>query len=205
YAPEASHSKTLVTTARHGWLADLGASDGYAPQIDADDVASSVVAALAAPAGVYDVVDDTPVTHAEQAEALAHAVGRQRLWKLPAFVAPKSSAHLTTSQRVSNARFRDATGWRPGSPDVRVGYRKMVDQMQIEPALPGRVRLMLWILAVSAIGVGFQAAFTPRSFYTDFPFGRGWVAMDGRYNEHLIRDVGVLNLALLVLTVGALF
>jgi nucleoside-diphosphate-sugar epimerase len=205
YAPEASHSKTQVATARHGWLADLGAADGYAPQIDADDVASSVVAALGAPAGVYDIVDDTPVTHAEQADALADAVGRRRLWKLPGWAAPKTAAHLASSQRVSNARFRDATGWRPGSPDVRVGYRKMVDQMQIEPALPGRVRLMLWILVFSAIGVGFQAAFTPRSFYTDFPFGRGWVAMDGRYNEHLIRDVGVLNLALLVVTLGALW
>src|SRR5207253_3769066 len=43
------------------------------------------------------------------------------------------------------------------------------------------------------------------SFYDDFPYGRGWVAMDGRYNEHLIRDVGALNLALLVLTIGAIF
>ena len=28
--------------------------------------------------------------------------------------------------------------------------------------------------------------------------------MDGLYNEHLIRDVGVLNLALMVVTIGAL-
>jgi hypothetical protein len=28
--------------------------------------------------------------------------------------------------------------------------------------------------------------------------------MDGPYNEHVIRDVGVLNLALLVVTIGAL-
>ncbi len=63
---------------------------------------------------------------------------------------------------------------------------------------------MLWVLAASAFGVGVQAAFFPRAFYDDFPFGRGWVAMDGRYNEHLIRDVGELNLALLVLTIGAI-
>ena len=81
---------------------------------------------------------------------------------------------------------------------MRDGYRKLAQALRIEPALPGRVRLMLWVLAVSAFGVGVQAAFFPRSFYDDFPFGRGWVAMDGRYNEHLIRDVGVLNLALLV-------
>ena len=57
---------------------------------------------------------------------------------------------------------------------------------------------MLWILAVSAFALGVQAEFTPRAFYDDFPFGRGWVAMDGRYNEHLIRDFGALNLALVV-------
>jgi hypothetical protein len=63
---------------------------------------------------------------------------------------------------------------------------------------------MLWVLVFSAFGVGVQAEFFPRAFYDDFPFGRGWVAMDGRYNEHLIRDVGALNLALLVLTIGAI-
>jgi hypothetical protein len=105
---------------------------------------------------------------------------------------------------VSNRAFRDSTDWRPSSPNLRVGYRKLVEAMRIEPALPGRVRLMLWLLAVTAFGVGVQAAFFPRAFYDDFPYGRGWVALDGRYNEHLIRDVGALNLALLVLTIGAL-
>ena len=58
------------------------------------------------------------------------------------------------------------------------------------------------VLAASAVGL--QALFTPRSFYDDFPFGRGWVAMDGPYNEHLVRDVGSLNLALVVLVFAAL-
>ncbi len=74
----------------------------------------------------------------------------------------------------------------------------------IEPALRGRVRLLLWLMAISSLGVGFQALFTPRSFYDDFPMGRGWVAMDGPYNEHLVRDVGSLNLALVVLVFAAL-
>jgi hypothetical protein len=88
---------------------------------------------------------------------------------------------------------------------VREGYRKIVRERGAEPALSGRVRLMLWLLAASAFALGVQAEFLPRYFYTDFPFGRGWVAMDGRYNEHLIRDFGALNLALFVLTVGAIF
>ena len=47
-----------------------------------------------------------------------------------------------------------------------------------------------------------QAAFFPRSFFDDFPFGRGWVAAEGgTYDEHLVRDVGVLFLALIIVTV----
>lgn len=41
-------------------------------------------------------------------------------------------------------------------------------------------------------------------FYDDFPGGgRSWIAPDGPFNEHLVRDVGVLNLALAVVTIGA--
>jgi hypothetical protein len=114
------------------------------------------------------------------------------------------ASYLAASQRVSNGRFREATRWRPAIPTVREGYPALVRDIGIEPALRGWTRLMLWILTFSAFGVGMQAAFFPRSFYDDFPLGRGWVAMDGPYNEHLIRDVGALNLALLVVTIGAL-
>ena len=204
YASDSDQTRAQVQAARRGLALDVGRRDSYAPMIDADDAAAAVIAALDAPAGVYDVVDDEPLTRRDQSAALAAAIGRRRLWLPPKFLAPKMSSFLAASQRVSNARFREATSWRPASASVRTGYRKLVRDLGIEPALPGRVRLMLWVLAVSAFGVGVQAEFFPRSFYDDFPFGRGWVALDGRYNEHLIRDVGALNLALLVLTIGAL-
>jgi hypothetical protein len=64
--------------------------------------------------------------------------------------------------------------------------------------LPLRVGMAL--LAVSPLGVGVWALFAPRSFFQDFPAaGRHWVSALGPYNEHLMRDVGALNLALLVL------
>lgn len=48
------------------------------------------------------------------------------------------------------------------------------------------------------------ALFAPRSFYDGFPgLGRRWVSVDGPYNEHLVRDVGALNLALVVVLVAA--
>lgn len=58
------------------------------------------------------------------------------------------------------------------------------------------------MLAVAAALVGVWAAAFPLSFYTDFPVaGWHWVSLLGPYNEHLTRDVGATNLALLVLTV----
>ncbi len=49
--------------------------------------------------------------------------------------------------------------------------------------------------------VGLQAALAPKGFFEDFPLGRGWIAADGAsYNEHLVRDVGLLFLALIVVT-----
>ena len=46
--------------------------------------------------------------------------------------------------------------------------------------------------------------FARQSFYDGFPgLGRGWISVDGPYNEHLIRDFGALNLALAAVFVVA--
>lgn len=65
-------------------------------------------------------------------------------------------------------------------------------------------RAALGFLALSSVSTGAWAVLAPRSFYDGFPgFGSVWIAIDGPYNEHLIRDVGALNLALTVLLLGA--
>lgn len=65
-------------------------------------------------------------------------------------------------------------------------------------------RILLAILAINGLALGIWATVTPRGFYDDFPgFDRHWVAMDGPFNEHLLRDFGALNLALGVLAVCA--
>jgi hypothetical protein len=66
-------------------------------------------------------------------------------------------------------------------------------------------RILLVVLALSAADVGIWAQFAPASFYREFPGpGMHWLTVLGPYNEHLIRDVGGLYLALLVMTTGAL-
>jgi hypothetical protein len=66
-------------------------------------------------------------------------------------------------------------------------------------------RIALVVLAGGSLLVGVWAQAFPRSFYDDFPgAGRIWVAVDGPFNEHLVRDVGGLNLALAFVAVLAL-
>jgi hypothetical protein len=66
------------------------------------------------------------------------------------------------------------------------------------------VRVLLVLMAVSSGFIGLWALLAPKSFYDDFPgAGRHWVSADGPYNEHLVRDVGGLNLALTIVAVIA--
>ncbi|HEY8524859.1 MAG TPA: hypothetical protein VIL48_07860 [Acidimicrobiales bacterium] len=69
---------------------------------------------------------------------------------------------------------------------------------------PGWVRILLGVYAALLGATGAWAAAFPRSFYDDYPgFGLVWVAPDGPYNEHLVRDVGTLFLALATLLAAA--
>jgi hypothetical protein len=67
------------------------------------------------------------------------------------------------------------------------------------------IRYALLVLAVSQGSTGIWALVAPRSFYDDFPAGRGgWVSTLGPYNEHMTIDYGALSLALVsVLVVAA--
>ncbi len=64
---------------------------------------------------------------------------------------------------------------------------------------------LLAVLTASAVYVGGWAAAFPRSFYDSFPgLHRVWVAVDGPYNEHLVRDVGAFYLAFAIAGVLAM-
>jgi len=66
-------------------------------------------------------------------------------------------------------------------------------------------RVALVVIAGASLVVGVWAQGFPRSFYDDFPgMGRVWVAVDGPFNEHLVRDVGGLNLGLAFVAILAL-
>jgi hypothetical protein len=54
------------------------------------------------------------------------------------------------------------------------------------------LRVGLWFLTLVELIVGVVATLTPRVFYDDVP----GVSLASPYSEHLMRDVGALNLAL---------
>lgn len=66
-------------------------------------------------------------------------------------------------------------------------------------------RIALGYLALLSLEIGVWAQLAPRSFYDHFPgLGRAWIAINGPYNEHLVRDVGGLNLALAAVVIIAM-
>jgi nucleoside-diphosphate-sugar epimerase len=80
-----------------------------------------------APAGIFDIVDDEPLANRDAMRAIAKAVGKQSLWPLPKFalrwsVGSELMEVLSRNQRISNQRFKDATGWVPQTPSARLGW-----------------------------------------------------------------------------------
>ena len=102
----------------------LGPADGFVSSIHVADGGAAVAAALAAPAGTWNVVDDEPLTKRAFADALGAAVGVTPWIRPPgraALLLGDRSTSLTRSLRVANGRFREATGWAPRYPSAREG------------------------------------------------------------------------------------
>jgi nucleoside-diphosphate-sugar epimerase len=128
YGPHSGNPDPAIATARRGVSMFVGRPEAYQALVWDEDAASALVAALRAPAGLYDVVDDEPLTRAELAEVLGEVVGR------PVKVMPvwfsrgllrAGAAHMLRSQRVSHAAYTEATGWQPTVRSAREGLHRL--------------------------------------------------------------------------------
>jgi nucleoside-diphosphate-sugar epimerase len=126
YGPGSAQTEEMLGQARLGFALVLGAPDGYTSPIHLSDAASAVVAALDAPAGTFNVVDDEPLPKREYAAALAASVGRRTWLGVPGraarFLGPRV-ASLLASTRVANGRFSATTGWTPRHRSAREGWQ----------------------------------------------------------------------------------
>lgn len=125
YGPEASAD--LLAAARRGRLLLPGDPEAYVSMVHVEDAAAAVVAAFTAPAGIYNVVEDTPAKREEHAVILAGLLGVPRVRPLPRVLGRLALLRtLTRSQRVANTRIKHATGWQPTYPDARRGWAQTV-------------------------------------------------------------------------------
>ena len=125
YGPGARHSEQFLAMARHHVVPLIGDPESYLSSIHVADGGAAVAAALHVPAGTYNVVDDAPLTKRQYAHALAIAAGTRPWVRGPGRLALLSGHRmlsLTRSMRVSNQRFRAASGWRPRYPSAREGW-----------------------------------------------------------------------------------
>ena len=126
YGPTARMVDEALRLARFRLSIVGGTPDAYVSSIHTDDVASASVAALDAPAGIYNVVEDDPVTRREYLDEFSEALGVRRLRPMPTWLVKLASgsaaAAVIRSWRVSNKKLRDATGWTPKFRSVREGW-----------------------------------------------------------------------------------
>ena len=106
----------------------MGKPDSYMSHIHAEDAAAAVVHALKAPAGVYNIAEDEPMRRAELGNVIAaiEGLGQPSLPEPMSGEVPGSVEALMRSQRISNARFKEKTGWVAEYPSVREGWQQLL-------------------------------------------------------------------------------
>jgi nucleoside-diphosphate-sugar epimerase len=126
YGPTARIVDEAVRLARWRMSMLAGKPHGYVSSIHTDDVAGAAVAALDAPSGIYNIVEDAPVTRREYLDEFCAAFGLPKLRLMPTWLVRlmggSGAEAVIRSQRVSNRKFREATGWSPRYPSVREGW-----------------------------------------------------------------------------------
>ena len=131
YGPDGGYTLDMIRFVRRGWAPTLGPPSGFISSASHDDAARAVMAALRAPAGTYNVADDEPLRRREYFAALAEALGVPPPKLPPAWLARLAGLlgeTLARSQRISNRKLRDDSGWTPTIPSVKQGWRIIVRQ-----------------------------------------------------------------------------
>jgi nucleoside-diphosphate-sugar epimerase len=93
-------------------------------RIHVDDIASAVIAALDAPAGVYNLADDLPAPQNAVIEEACRLCGLPLPPLLPPEeVPPASRAFYAENRRVANGKAKRVLGWAPRYASFREGLR----------------------------------------------------------------------------------
>ncbi len=132
YGYDSSHTLDMIRFIRMGIAFGFGSPDGFISSLSTDDAANAVVSALVAPAGIYNAVDDEPLTKREYFDTLAKSVRVGQPKFLPSFFRyflGSMGETLARSLRISNQKLKRASSWQPIYPTVREGFSAIAKQI----------------------------------------------------------------------------
>lgn len=118
--------RDMIGVVKKGWSPLPGRGDAFASSVAHEDAATAVVMALHGKisAGAYNICDDEPLRRAEWVNVLAAAAGVGAPKTMPAWLTKLAGSGvelLSRSLRMSNAKFKRATGWSPRWSSAREG------------------------------------------------------------------------------------
>ena len=123
-------SREYVEAVRMRDIPVVGRGANYVSSLHIVDAATALAAALDAPDGTYNVGDDEPVTSLVYISTLAELLSAPKPRRIPGAAVQlalgKASSLLRPSQRVSNRKFRETTGWAPARPTVIEGWQDVL-------------------------------------------------------------------------------
>ena len=125
-APDGSQTEAI----RRRQFPLVGRGTGVWAFVSTDDAARAIVAALEAPPGIYNVVDDDPAPASEWVPYVAQLIGAKPPRRVPKFLArlaagPEAAAGAVGLPAVSNAKARQELGWAPAR-GWRDGLRELL-------------------------------------------------------------------------------
>ncbi len=132
YGPDAL-TREMIETVRKGWSPLPGSPAAYFPSVAQSDAASAIVGSLGVSAGVYNVVDDEPLSRQDFCDSLASYLGVRPPRFFPTWLTSRMGSTvecLSRSQRVSNRKIRTKTGWKPQYASVRDGLPVVVEELR---------------------------------------------------------------------------
>jgi nucleoside-diphosphate-sugar epimerase len=133
YGPGDGFTLETFKYVRRGWLPLFGRPDGYFSTVNHDDAALAVLAALDAPSGIYNVVDNEPLTRRQLGDVLSELLKVPPPRTPPAWLMRLTGSMgetLARSLRISNAKLRNTTTWTPRYATAREGWRAVFQDEQ---------------------------------------------------------------------------
>lgn len=123
YGPGDPFTQQMLDTVRRGWMPFFGRREAYLAIVTQQDAAAAALAALDVPSGIYNVVDDDPLTREAFGDAAARLLGVRPPHFAPAWATKLGGVAETLgrSLRISNHKLRQASGWSPEFPSAREG------------------------------------------------------------------------------------